>query len=373
MTRRPNAGQRPQQVGCMSPTQPEQSNFFNAPIVHFPDRGMRWLLHDPAYVAGALQILQPDLAAQLDMQHLAPVNSTFVSQTLRQQEADLVYRLPYRSPTQPDDMHIYLLIEHQSQPDSTMQFRLLMYMTQLWDGLRQQWAAESVPRSQWRWPPIVPMLVYTGARHWPAPGGLMDAMVLPAPLARFTPTFEVLFLPIKAMTTSVLTRTNHPFGWVCTVLQQEQAPRPAFRAALVEALSHLASWSPTAQYQRAVLYFVLLILHRRPSVEHRALLALVDEHAHDLEVQVMAESMAEVLMARGRAEGLEQGIEQGLEQGRSKEKQADILKLMHYRFDAIPEDMVERVASLRDLVRLDLLFDQVLAAKTLDDIDFGGR
>ena len=64
------------------------------------------------------------------------------------------------------------------------------------------------------------------------------------------------------------------------------------------------------------MYLLLLILHRRPAEEHNELLTLVERHTEDMEVSPMAQSMAEMLLERGKAQGIEQGKVQGIEQGK---------------------------------------------------------
>ena len=344
----------------------EEHNFYDAPVVHFPDRSARWLLQDRENVRGLLEILDAELAGQLDFQQLTPINRTFLSEALRQQESDVIYTVPFRESEQPGAILIYLLIEHQSTPDPTMQLRLFIYIAQIWDAHRQRWVSENLPVSQWRLPPIVPILFYTGERQWEAPS-LMDLMDMPASLARFVPSFEILFLGVKAADAADLTRTNHPFGWLLTVLQQEFASLSSLTEALVRTLSQLNSMgeSEATQYRRAILYLILLVHHRRPSAEHDGLLTLIDNHVPDMEVKTMARSMAEVLIERG----VVQGRTEGIVQGRTEEKQADILKLMRFRFQTLPEDIIDQVRAIKDLDRLEALFDKVLTAETFQDIE----
>ena len=114
------------------------------------------------------------------------------------------------------------------------------------------------------------------------------------------------------------------------------------------------------------MYLLLLILHRRPVEEQEVLLTLVNRHAaEEMEVEKMAQSMAEVLIERGKAVGIEQGIEQG----EIRAKQAAILKLMQLRFDTVPEVVVNEINAIGSRSRLDSLFEEVLAVEKLDEID----
>ena len=132
------------------------------------------------------------------------------------------------------------------------------------------------------------------------------------------------------------------------------------------------------QRYRAIRYLLLLILHRRPVEEHQDLIKLVDQHTHEMEVEAMAKSMADVLIEQGKAEGIEQGkaegIEQGkvegIEQGETRAKQAAVLKLIQFRFDDIPESITNQIVSIQDISRLDSLFEEVWDADSFDEIDF---
>ena len=92
----------------------------------------------------------------------------------------------------------------------------------------------------------------------------------------------------------------------------------------------------------------------------------------------MVRTMAEHLIEQGKAQGIKQGIEQGIkqgieqsiEQGKTQAKQAVLLKLLRFRFDSIPESVVNQISLIRNLSRLDSLFEKVLTAETLDEIDW---
>ncbi len=338
----------------------EIGSFFEIPIEHFPDRSARWLLQDKKNVRGLVEIVANELVALLDFSQLAHLNRSFISDTLREQESDILFSVPFQSDSATDELLIYILIEHQSTVDVSMGFRVLFYMMQIWDSQRREWESSNVPKSQWRLRPILPIVFYTGSQRWNTPLTLTALMDIPEVLARFVPTFETLFLSVKETAASRLTQSDHPFGWLLTVLQKEDADKGEISDALLEALSHLNSLDAAQVDQRrqAIVYLLLLILHRRPVEEHEELIGLVDRYTQGMEVETMAQSMAEVL------------IEQGIEQGETRAKHEAILKLVQFRFDSIPESVATRITSIQSRPRLDSLFEQVLTAENLDEIDW---
>ena len=122
-------------------------DFFNIPIEHFPDRSARWLFQEKANVRGLIEIVASELVELLDFSKLTRLNRSFISDTLREQESDLLFSVPFQESAEADELLIYLLIEHQSTVDVTMGFRILFYMMQIWDAQRREWKAEKVPQS----------------------------------------------------------------------------------------------------------------------------------------------------------------------------------------------------------------------------------
>ena len=378
-------------------------NFFDIRIEHFPDRSARWLLQDRENVRGLVEIVAAELVELIDFSQLAQINRSFIPDNLREQESDLVFSVPLHSESETDELLIYILIEHQSTVDVTMGFRVLFYMVQIWDAQRREWESDNVPKSQWRFRPILPIVFYTGEQRWSTPLTLNAVMDIPDVFSRFVPQFDTLFLGVKETDETNLTKTAHPLGWLLTVLQKEQADKAAIRTALIEALSHINTLDDVQaqQRQRAIFYLFLLILHRRPAEEHEELRTLVDQYIQQPldreEVVVMAQTMAEHLIERGKAQGreegieqgkaqgieqgkaqgieqgLEQGIEQGIEQGETQAKQQVILQMIRFRFDSVPDSVSSQINQIRSPSRLNSLVESVLTAETLDEIDLQNR
>ena len=330
---------------------------------------------DKENVQGLLEIVAIELVDLIDFNQLSQLNRSFIADNLREQESDILFSVPFKRESGIDELVIYVLIEHQSTVDVAMGFRVLFYMTQIWDAQRREWELNNISKSKWRLRPILPIVFYSGDRSWNSPLTLGAMMDIPSVLSQFVPKFDTLFLSVKDTDVTDLTKTDHPFGWLLTVLQKEGASKDRIVDALVEAMSHLNTLDPeqSEQRRRAINYLLLLILHRRPTKEHQELIKLVDRHIHEMEVETMAKSMADVLreqgIEQGKAEGKAEGIEQGIEQGKIRAKQEAVIKLLQFRFNDIPKMVTDQVTSIQDLSRLDLLFEEVWEADTLDEIN----
>ena len=117
------------------------------------------------------------------------------------------------------------------------------------------------------------------------------------------------------------------------------------------------------QKQQALIYLVLLILHRRPAVEHQDLITVVDRHTDEMEVETMAQSMAEVLFEEGKV----QGIEQGIEQERRESAIRHILVVLKTKFSAdIVNVLTPAIENISDVERLEQLLPAAVEAESLE-------
>ena len=343
-------------------------------VKQFPDRSAKWLLENTENLRGLLEIIASDIVEYLDFSKIEIKNTTFIPDNLRQQESDLVYLLPFRGTDDTDvpglhsaeEVMIYILVEHQSTVDRTMGFRLLFYMCQIWDGQRREYMAADLPRHEWRFQPIIPIVFYTGEQKWEVFPSLSTLMDLPAVLNRFIPSFDVLLFDVKRASDETLLKSDHPFGWLLMVLKQETADTEVFVDALMRFGDHLRSRSDSerASWKQAIYYLYLFIFYRRSIDEWPALERIVSENHEFLEL-----SEEEAQLMQSMAEHyLQQGIEQGIEQGETRTKREDILKLLQLRFRNVPDRFVEKIRGLDNRAQLEALFEKVATSDTLEEL-----
>jgi len=254
---------------------------------------------------------------------------------------------------------IFVLIEHQSTPRWEMGFRMLFYMTQIWDRQRRGWLNEKIPETQWRFRPILPVLFYTGEAGWKPPLTITALMDLPEPLERFIPQHDTLFFNLKTIDPEELVAEGHSFGWVLRVIQKEYTDKDEFVEALKLAVFNLDRLPEEERNQWAKLmwYLVLLIFHRRDREEQPELISLVDEtvkdHQRREEVLKMGRTAAQALM----------------EEGALRTRREDLLKFMRGKFQSVPVSIEQKILTIQDVDKLGNLIDTVISANTIDEID----
>lgn len=69
-------------------------------------------------------------------------------------------------------------------------------------------------------------------------------------------------------------------------------------------------------------------------------------------------------IAEGKAEGKAEGITEGIEKGRIE----SLITILKTRFDNVPEEIIQKIQSIRDIKRLDELLKQAIQIKQLDQL-----
>ena len=333
-------------------------------VREFPDRGTKWLLESPENTNCLLRIVDIDLAECIDTSRLHHIPATFIPDNLREQEADVVFTAPFldKSEGAEKEVIIYVLIEHQSKPRWEMGFRMLFYMTQIWDRQRRGWLNEKLPETQWRFRPILPILFYTGEAEWKPPLTITALMDIPAPLERFVPQHDTLFFNLKTTDEKKLVAEGHPFGWVLRAIQKEYASKEEFAEALKLAVSNLDRLPEAErnQWEKLMYYLVLLIFHRREKEEQPEFISLVEGTVKD---RNRREEVAK--MGRTAAQAL---IEEGRELGALQTRQEDLLKFIQVRFSHIPRAVEQKIVAIQDMDKLNTLIERVASANNINDI-----
>lgn len=228
-------------------------------------------------------------------------------------------------------------------------------MDLVWERHRNLWNRRKTPKAERKFPPILPIILYTGDTPWKTPIDFADLVDLPEELKSFVPRFDILFFGVKQIATEALTEKDHPFGWLLALLQKENADENETRAILSEAVSHLRSLQETdpTQWKEVLSYILQLVLHKRSAEEHPTLIELIAERSQDTEVTPMAESMADVL----------------IQQGQIRARREDIIMFLQHRFTSVPEPIRNTINATENIGELNRLFQNALAAQTLDDIN----
>ena len=173
-------------------------------------------------------------------------------------------------------------------------------------------------------------------------------------------------LDVKRTADEVLVESDHPFGWLLTVLKEENAEDiEPFVEALLRFGEHLQSVpdAERSKWQQAIYYLHLLIFFRRSVKERAVLEQIVSETSPYLglsdEEEHLMQSMAEHY--------LQQGMEQGIQQGEHQMSIESTLNILTERFSNVDADALRtRLEAITDLTRLKQLIVNAATAESLN-------
>ena len=101
-------------------------------VRRFTENGMKLMLEDPLNVRDLLALLELEWLTLIDFDRMKLVQTTFVQRDYRHIESDVVLIAPLRRMARGRRLMIYMLIEHQSEPDPWMLLRVLEYVVQIY-------------------------------------------------------------------------------------------------------------------------------------------------------------------------------------------------------------------------------------------------
>jgi len=337
----------------------------------FADRSIRWMLRTPAFLRDFLSLAQADVVDQLDFDRLEALDTTLIPPTLARQEADLLFRIPYRTPAAQtaDAALLYVLIEHQSGEERLISVRLLGLYWQLLDQQCREWLDRGGQERDLYLRPVVMVVFHTGERPWRAPIRLTGLMRLERGTEAYVPEYRVHLLDLPATSDEALVEKDLLTGWLLRALRMERAGTQAFAAAVSAAEARLDRLPESADslWKRGTQYLLMLIYYRRARGEQPALWRRMEEAVatprRREELETMIKTYAEELLDEGRVEGRAEGARDAARQL--------ILASAVERFGGTTPELEAAVRSRDDLAQLEELLRRILRAERLEDIDLG--
>ncbi len=353
---------------------------FQEIVRQFPENGVKLLLEQPANVRDLLRITGEEIVEHIDFARLRLLKTHFVGGDYRHAASDVVLRAPFgrqRTDRRRGSILVYILIEHQSEPDRAMPLRLLEYMLQIYR--LQQREERRKPRSRQRLlSPVLPLVFYTGVQRWDKVGSLVDLVESGGVFAEFIPQFESLFVNLPATSAATLTRRGGFLGWVLGLLKERLSEPSVFEPLLRRVVEQLEAISADDhdRWRELLSYVHAMVYHYREEGEFARFQKTIETSARrpidKQEIVAMGRTAAEAMMAKGREEGRQEGREEGRQEGREEGQlialRGMLLRQLGQRFGTLPGAVVEAVETTSGLPELEAWLDRVLSAETLDDV-----
>jgi Putative transposase, YhgA-like len=327
----------------------------------FPQNGMKLLLHRGLNVRDLLRIGRSRYVKDIDFAQLQPDPTTYVQRDFRHVESDIVLRGPLKGHGQ-QRILIYILIEHQSEPDELMAFRVLEYVMQIYGSQRRDWGQTHPSFAGFRFQAVLPVVFYTGERPWPSVGNMASLIEGGKRFEKLAPLLNPVFVPLRDIPAARLEGEGGAFGSLLHLYQQRGSPLAQFRPLLERVVQSLERrmanepirWRETMSYLHAMLY------HDRDKPEHQGLQDRIAETVrkadHRQEVQAMGKTMADAL----REEGEQRGV--------LRDRRQTLLAQLRTRFGNLPQTVVDAIEGCADADQLAAWLVRFATARRLSDM-----
>jgi hypothetical protein len=332
------------------------------------DRLMRQSLRQPANLRDFLAYVVPDLTGGFVFERAQLLDREFFAEDWRRREADLPFEIPYRTGEGEQPALVYLLIEHQSDTDPLMPFRMLYLTVGYWDRQWQAWANLPRPRGRLQLVPVLPIVLYTGATPWGSNRTLAELLAPPEVFHGFAPRWEPIFWSLADQTPEALLNSGAAWLQLLAVMRVEREATEDFLAVFAPALRRLADLHDRETIRwRDLLDMVLqYAMRRRPQTERAALreAACQANPAHQEEVRNMTQTIAEALIE----EGIAKGRAEGRAEGALLAYRDSLRRFLLLQFRSLPDAILQRIEACADVERLKSALDRVRDMKSLDEL-----
>lgn len=352
-------------------------------IRQFRENGLKLLLEHPANVNELLHMAGAEGLDLIDWDRLTLDRTTYVQRDYRHVESDVVLQAPVRGRGRTRSRRrilIYILIEHQSEPDRLIVLRVLDYVVQIYKAQARSQARSPRAAEPVRLHPVLPVVFYTGKRSWERLHGLADLVpeALQEAFGARLPVLDPLFINLGAIPPAQLESAGGFLGWVLRLVQARDARPQEFRSLLRHVVQHLESLPRRDRFRWLELlsYIHALVYHVRSEEEHEDLQDAIADSVQAVpekaEVVAMRRTIAEALEDKGRKAGRKEGRKEGREEGALRHAQATLLRQLRTRFPGLPPQLVQIIEQTHDLKRLDAWLERVVTATTPEQVGIAG-
>lgn len=286
------------------------------------DRFFKYWMAKPENASGFFRAVVPDELHPWvsDPARLTLQNVSFVSEELREKQSDLLWKCETEGR---ESAFIYVLFEHQRNPDPSMAARMFFYLARIWE---RHLSGKGLDGKQ-KLPFVFPLVLYQGSREWTGTTQFSDLVDLPGEsLSPHVPEFSFELLSLKELNLDHLTPLALKVGL--------EAMSVAISGDFVRWLHRLRSTFQEGESTFSEVDVVIrYIFEIAPEDQKRAMIESVQ--SENDEVSAATRTVADALIF----EGLVKGREEGKEEGRLRERRTITRNMAKKGFD--PEQIAD--------------------------------
>ncbi|ABK45356.1 conserved hypothetical protein [Magnetococcus marinus MC-1] len=312
------------------------------------DRFLKALLSDPDKTGTLLRERLPkEVAELLSSEPPVLVDGTFIDGEFREHLTDRLFKVKTQ---EGKAAYIYALIEHKSYADEWVAFQLLRYMVRIWERFLKE--------GQQKLPPIVPLVVYHGAREWTVPNQFSALLEADKGLLHHLLDFSFAVTDLGRIADDDLSQDTHLRA---ALMAMKYAFQGAEGVVVIPQIGKGAQGDP--EFAKLVLRYLIQTYRGMTMADVQA----YAEEAFPGEAEHYASQFAREMMSKGRQEGRQEGRREGRQEGRQEGESSLLLRLLHRRFGDVPSWAELKVANAT-IDELETWGEQIFDAETLEAV-----
>ena len=300
--------------------------------------------------------LPDEITQHINLDTLKMSKDTFVDEELRSHFSDLLYTVKHRK----EDLHLYLLFEHKSSPDSWISLQLLRYMVKIWDLYRKQH-----PKTK-KLPTILPLVLYHGYNKWKIPQEFNALLAQNDDyLKEYTPNFQYLLHDFSFMSNeeirgkAILRLTLQLFKHIKDPALADKLPQ------IINLLQEVSSKQTALEILEILLRYVVKGTKR--FTEQDMTKIFTQTSMEDNIMKTFIDDYIEQGLKQGIQQGIQQGMQQGMQQGIQQGSNKVLIIQLTHRFGSLPKWAEEKIHNA-DIKTLEKWSLQLLSANELDEV-----
>ncbi|MFP4179167.1 MAG: Rpn family recombination-promoting nuclease/putative transposase, partial [Spirochaetaceae bacterium] len=226
----------------------------------------------------------------IDIGSMSIVPSSFKNSESSKRESDLLLSFKYRETLKhkacAGGFYLYLLLEFQSSPEP-MVIRLLEYLSRIYE--RQSEEGKVLY-------PVVPIVIYNGARRWGESPELLDRFSrMPEDLLPYIPRFRYVLIDERSYSDEVLSRLKNALSYFFLLDKTDLCDKSEAEERIIDIFRELWEEQPDT-FELLGSYIRGLLSYRNVEIES------IEEYIERRRRPMLAQSM-DRLIEQGREEG----------------------------------------------------------------------
>jgi len=166
------------------------------------DTSAKIIFDDPILCSQFLRGYVPiPLLKSVQPEDIEDVTERFVHMFTEERNSDVIKRVHLKGINEP--FYLISLIEHKSKVDYNVVMQILRYMVFIWEDYEkeQERLQKGISKAKdFKYPPVLPIIYYTGSGNWTAAVQLSDRVYLSDILSEYIPDFRCIMVQIKDYT-----------------------------------------------------------------------------------------------------------------------------------------------------------------------------